>query len=138
MEVQVAVCGLILRKGKVLILRRAAADEFAERGFWTLPGGRVEVSEPPDDAVVREVKEETGLHVEVLKPINVWSGTRGDVWRIGIDYLCKAVGGAVKLSAEHDDYAWATLSDLGKMWVEDWVKETIFLAEQETARNSTA
>ncbi len=134
MEVQVAVCGVILKKGKVLVLKRATHDEFAERGSWTLPGGRVEVSEAPDDAVVREVKEETGLDVEILKPIKVWSGTKGAVWRIGIDYLCRLVGGDVKLSAEHDDYAWVSPSDLDRMKVDAWVKETAFLAKQETTR----
>ncbi len=138
MEVQVAVCGAVLRKGKVLVLRRATADEFAERGSWTLPGGRVEVSESPNDAVLREVKEETGLDVEIIKPIKVWSGTRGNVWRIGIDYLCKVVGGDVRLSLEHDDYAWASSRDLGRMHVDAWVKETTLLAKQETTRKGDA
>ena len=94
----------------------------------------MKVSEAPDDAVVREVKEETGLNVEIIKPIKVWSGTKGNIWRIGIDYLCNVVGGTVEISVEHDDYAWASSSDLDRMHVDAWVKETALLARREETR----
>ncbi len=138
MEVQVAVCGVILKEDKILLLKRADSDEFAKRGSWTFPAGRVNYCETPDDAVLREIKEETSLNVEILKPIKIWSKTRGAVWRISIDYLCKYVGGVTKLSTEHDDYVWASFKVLDRMAVDDWIKEDTFIAKQETTRKVDA
>jgi len=130
METQIAVCSVIPKEDRILLLRRVNSDEFAESGSWTLPGGRVKRCEPPDDAILREVKEETGLDVTVVKPFKIWSGTKGAVWRVSINYLCRFMGGTVKLSKDHDDYVWASLDDLDRMKVEKWIKETALLARQ--------
>jgi A/G-specific adenine glycosylase len=58
---------LIIRRGKLLIDRRK--PEGLLGGLWELPGGKVEPGEAPEQAVVREVREEVGLHVEVLEPL---------------------------------------------------------------------
>jgi ADP-ribose pyrophosphatase YjhB (NUDIX family) len=55
------VAGLILQEGKVLLVRRAGPS-----GLWMLPGGFVERDETMDRAVLREVKEETGLSAEII------------------------------------------------------------------------
>lgn len=138
MEVQIAVCGIILKRNRLLLLKRSNSDEFAERGAWTFPGGRVKRFEAPDNAILREVKEETDLDVEVLKPLKIWSGTKGTVWRVGIDYLCKFLNGNVKLSKEHDDYVWASFDELDGMKVEKWIKENAILARKETTKKSNS
>jgi 8-oxo-dGTP diphosphatase len=56
------VSGLIIRDGKVLLVRRGK-EPFL--GYWSLPGGSIEPGETPEEAVKREVLEETGLHVAV-------------------------------------------------------------------------
>ena len=56
------VSGLIFRGGQVLLVRRGTAPFL---GRWSLPGGRVEPGETPEQAVKREVREETGLDVDV-------------------------------------------------------------------------
>jgi 8-oxo-dGTP diphosphatase len=56
------VSALIVRDGRVLMVRRGK-EPF--EGYWSLPGGRVEPGETPQEAVRREVREETGLEVEV-------------------------------------------------------------------------
>jgi 8-oxo-dGTP diphosphatase len=71
MEVQVEVCGLILKENEILILKRASSKEFAKISSWTFPGGRVKHYKVPGDAVLREIKEETGLDVEIFRPIKV-------------------------------------------------------------------
>ena len=82
---------------------------------------------------MREVKEETDLDMTILKPIKIWSGTKGTMWRVSIEYLCRCLGGSVKLSKEHDDYVWASLDAFDRMNVEKWVKESAILTKQETA-----
>ena len=59
---RVGVGGVILRAGQVLLLLRKQAPEA---GTWSLPGGRVEFKERLEDAVVRELREELGVTVEV-------------------------------------------------------------------------
>ena len=59
---KVGVGGVILKDGKVLLLLRKKPPEV---GFWSLPGGRVEFGERLEDAVVRELREELGIIVEV-------------------------------------------------------------------------
>jgi 8-oxo-dGTP diphosphatase len=59
---KVGVGGVVLHDAKVLLLLRKKPPEA---GFWSLPGGRVEFMERVEDAVVRELKEELGIEVEI-------------------------------------------------------------------------
>jgi 8-oxo-dGTP diphosphatase len=59
---KVGVGGVIVQDGKVLLLLRKKPPEV---GFWSLPGGRVEFGERLEDAVIRELREELGITVEV-------------------------------------------------------------------------
>jgi ADP-ribose pyrophosphatase len=62
MSPKVGVGGVILNDGNVLLLLRKKPPEA---GFWSLPGGRVEFMERVEEAVVRELKEELGIVVEI-------------------------------------------------------------------------
>jgi ADP-ribose pyrophosphatase len=62
MSPKVGVGGVILQDARVLLLLRRKPPEA---GFWSLPGGRVEFMERVEDAVVRELKEELGIEVEI-------------------------------------------------------------------------
>jgi 8-oxo-dGTP pyrophosphatase MutT (NUDIX family) len=75
-----------------------------DRDAWNLPGGRVEPSESPWAAVVREVEEEVGLLVRVERPIGIYSvPEKAD---LVFNFLCVPVGGALRLSEEADDIRW--------------------------------
>jgi hypothetical protein len=99
--------GVVERDGQVLLLRRGPANEHAP-GEWEPVSGRVEPDESPAAAAVREVKEETGLDVEVAAPIATFRFLRGATRRecLGIAFHCRAAGGTVALSAEHDAARW--------------------------------
>jgi 8-oxo-dGTP diphosphatase len=86
-----------LEPNKVLLVKR---DTLPFKGFWALPGGRTEPGEAVERTIVREVKEETGLDVEIVRKIGEYheQGTRE-----GIEYnyypacfLVKVVGGELK------------------------------------------
>ena len=69
-------CGAaILRDGRLLLVKRLRPPEA---GTWSLPGGKVDFGEPVADAVRREIREEVGLEIELVRPL-------GLVELIGID-----------------------------------------------------
>jgi len=107
----VAAKAVIVKDGKVLILREALAhDSNTQAGHYQLPGGRVEPGEVFSDALAREIFEETGLEIEQEYPILV------DEWRpviknvphqiIGIFVVCRAKSPRIRLSDEHDGFEW--------------------------------
>lgn len=69
---RVAAYGLIVNKGRI-ILCRISEEVPSNVGEWTLPGGGIKFGEDPEAAVVREVFEETGLHVKVDDLVSVTS-----------------------------------------------------------------
>jgi 8-oxo-dGTP diphosphatase len=71
---RVAAYAVIVRAGEVLLSRLAPA--ISEDELWTLPGGGIEFGEHPDDAVVREVHEETGLDCRLGRPLWIGSAHR--------------------------------------------------------------
>ncbi len=90
--------------GRVLLQRRA------DDGLWGLPGGWLGVNEAPEAGVVREVREETGLEVEVVRlgsvtsrPASLPASPHGAV---GICYLCRSCGGLVRPDHESLELAW--------------------------------
>lgn len=88
--------------GRVLMHRRA------DSGLWSLPGGGVEVGEGAAAALVREVKEETGLDVAVEQLIGVYSDPRyvvayddGEVrQQFSLCFTCQVTGGDLLISEE--------------------------------------
>jgi ADP-ribose pyrophosphatase YjhB (NUDIX family) len=78
---RVAAYGLILREGRILLTRLAHRISADER--WHLPGGGVDHGEDPRDALVREIREETGLEAQVGETARVYSAHRPSMWREG-------------------------------------------------------
>jgi 8-oxo-dGTP diphosphatase len=109
----VVVAFLIERDGRLLMLRRSPAKDHAP-GEWEPGSGRVESGETPAAAVHREAREETGLEVEILGVVDTFHYYRGAAREeaIGIAFHCRPVGGALRLSPEHDAADWIPLDRL--------------------------
>ena len=114
---RVAAKALIVNdEGKVLVLREAKTYEEIIGRYGT-PGGRINPGEPFFDALKREVDEESGLEVEVGKPVHVdeWfpviKGVPNHI--VGMFLLCRPVTNEVRLSLEHDDYKWISPEEAG-------------------------
>ncbi len=101
--------------GKFLTLRRTHTAPMGAL-LWDLPGGIVTWGEKPLSAIRREIKEETGLTVKNLTPVDVKThvSTRGEYW-ITVIYTAYVKSGKFSVSWEHDLYAWVTKTEFLKL-----------------------
>ena len=107
----VAVATLIVREGRVLALRRAP-DNLAGPGLWETVSGRVEQGEQPLAAALREVSEECGLEVRIdPRPVAAYAAERRGKPMIVILYRADYLSGEVRISHEHDQFAWLTAGE---------------------------
>ena len=104
---RLAVNAYLLKDNKFLLLKRATPPFI-----WAPPGGHLEPDEDPEKGLHREVREETGLEIEVLGVANTWFGQWRNEPLLAIDYLTRYRSGSVKLSAEHSDYRWLAMDEL--------------------------
>jgi ADP-ribose pyrophosphatase YjhB (NUDIX family) len=112
---QLAVSAAIFRDSRILLVRRARSPA---RGFYSLPGGRVEFGESLHAALHREVAEETALTIEIVE-LAGWrevlpSATGGGHYLI-LSFAARWVAGEPVLNDELDDFSWRApdaLSDL--------------------------
>ena len=87
----VGVGGVVVHEGRVLLIRRGKQPLY---GRWVVPGGTVELGEPLEEALVREMREETGLEVEPFELLTVFDRIERDGERVLyhyviVDYLCR-------------------------------------------------
>jgi len=99
--------------GRLLLVRRAH-DPGA--GLWSVPGGRCRPGEPAPEACVREVAEETGLVVDVLRPAGrvERDGLPGTVYDID-DFVCVVVGGTAVAGDDAAELRWVTAAEFATL-----------------------
>lgn len=110
----VGVGGVLIRDGKVLLIRRGKPPLY---GRWVVPGGTVELGESLEQALVREMREETGLEVVPLEILTVFDRIERDGDRVVyhyviVDYLCRWLGGEARAASDALEAVWAALDDL--------------------------
>ena len=97
--------------GKILLLKRSSKQDFSG-GIWEYITGRMDQFEEPEDALRREIKEEAGVTVKVIKPISIFHIFRGERTAenelVGIMYWCTTDSNRVLISEEHTDYQWVS------------------------------
>ena len=82
-QFHITVKGIVIYEGKTLILKRVRPSSDG-LGYWELPGGGLEYGEDPHQALVRELKEETGLDIEIIKPVYTFTAIRPHYQTVGI------------------------------------------------------
>ena len=100
-------------ENKYLFVRRATSFKVGPQK-WDIPGGRIEIEEKLEDALRREVREETSMQLEkvdsLLAAQDIFVHDK-DLHVIRLTYAGSATGDVV-ISEEHDDYRWMTIAEL--------------------------
>lgn len=104
----VGVGAVIVHEGRVLLVQRGTEPA---KGRWSIPGGLIEVGEMLTEAVVREVREETGLIVEPVELVELLDRIHRDEGRVRYhyviaDYLCRVIGGTLTAASDADAVRW--------------------------------
>jgi nucleoside triphosphatase len=119
--------GLVVRQdGKILLVR-----SHKWGGLYSVPGGHVEFGEKLEEAVVREVAEETGLKVRPRQLLLVQDAIYpAEFYRprhfIFFDYLCDLVSGEVRLDMDElQEYAWLDPQESLKLELEPYTRRLV-------------
>ena len=127
---QLAVSAAIFRDGKILLVRRAKSPA---RGFYSLPGGRVEFGETLHIALHREVDEETALKIEIAGLAGwreVVPGAGGGGHYLIMSFAARWASGEPVLNDEHDDFRWLAPESLDDLKVTGGLQEIIEAARR--------
>ncbi len=118
------------REGRVLLVERGKPPGV---GLWTVPGGRLEPNETLAQAVAREVREETGLVVEVGALACVVERMGDDFHFVILDYLARVIGGTLAAGSDARAATFASATELARLPLTDGLETLI-----ERARKSYA
>src|SRR5690606_29081076 len=120
----IVTCAIIVQHGKILICQRSNTMDLPLK--WEFPGGKVEPGEDEEATIVREIREELHLDIEVvkrLKPVEHDYPT----FRIRlVPFIANVVAGELLLE-EHADAKWVTVGELGQY---DWAPADVPIVEQ--------
>jgi 8-oxo-dGTP diphosphatase len=113
----VGVGAIVLDRGRVLLVERGNPPLA---GYWSLPGGVLEVGETLEEAVRREVLEETGLVVEPAGVVEVFERIvrdpqgRPEYHYVLVDYLCRVKGGTLAAATDAAQAEWVPRERLSR------------------------
>jgi 8-oxo-dGTP diphosphatase len=109
--VRLTVDGVIVEEGKILLIKRGNEPY---KGLWALPGGFVEYGETTEKAVVREVKEETGLLCNIVKLVGVYSDPDRDPrgHTVSVVYMLKVSTGHISAGDDAVKACWFPVDEL--------------------------
>jgi 8-oxo-dGTP diphosphatase len=125
---QLAVSAVIFRDGKVLLVRRARSPA---KGIYSLPGGRVEFGESLHTALHREVREETGLDIEIIALAGwreVLPAAGGGGHYVIMSFAARWAAGEPVLNEEHDDFRWLKPEEFGDLKLTGGLVEVVSAA----------
>jgi 8-oxo-dGTP diphosphatase len=117
--------GAVIRddKGRLLLVKRGHEPGA---GLWSLPGGRIEPGETDAEALVREMREETGLEIAPGPLLGTVRRPAGDGDVVDIrDYTATVTGGTLMAGDDAADARWVSAADLGSLAITEGLVEAL-------------
>ncbi len=107
----VVACALINEYGKVLINERPVGKDYA--GYWEFPGGKVDEGETPEEAIIRELKEEINIDVtgSCLAPLSFTEKQYDNYYVVVLLYVCRRWNGHI-MPMEEQELAWVNPKEI--------------------------
>jgi len=110
-------------KGRILLVKHKPERGGFWRGKWICPGGALELGETIDEGIKREVKEETGLEIDLVKLLlpydRIVKSTDGvSLHVVYIDCLAKLVGGELEVGSDVGEALWVEKQNINQIWGE--------------------
>lgn len=121
--------GALIYQGDSILLVQRGNEPL--KGFWSLPGGAVETGEYLEDAIAREVLEETGLHVKPLRIATVFERIMRDetggaeYHYVLVDYFCDLLGGVLQAGDDSAQAEWVPLRELDRFSLTEGTRQVI-------------
>jgi len=112
-------CAVVIKDGKVLATQRSEKMNLPLK--WEFPGGKINCDETEIDCIHRELKEELGIEIEILKKLHPCSFDYGEFSINLIPYVSRYLSGEIILT-EHKDFKWLTRDELLSL---DWAPADI-------------
>lgn len=103
---RILVKGILKYEDKYLVVRRWYDDRVSVPYQWEFIDGAIEFAEDPDKAVLRHIYEQARISAVIDKLLYTWSFTTGEVFNIGISYLCATSYDNVVMSEDLVNYRW--------------------------------
>ena len=131
MKADIIVKGIIFNRnlGKILLIQRSENDPTGAN-TWENAGGNIEYGEIPEEAMIREMTEETGITEITIERVAYVTLVNAEEPYLIIAYLCEAQAENVTLSNEHQAFIWADKDEcrnmLPKTIIDDFEKHKIF------------
>lgn len=115
-------CAIIVENGRVLATRRSETMPHPLK--WEFPGGKLKAGESPELCIVREIREELGIEVEVKQVLEPVTHHYQEHSIKLIPIICHILEGIISLT-EHMEYSWIEPAELGKL---DWLEADVKVA----------
>jgi ADP-ribose pyrophosphatase YjhB (NUDIX family) len=116
------------RRGSILLVERG---RHPLKGYWSIPGGLVETGETLDEALRREVLEETGLRVKPVEMFGIFERVmrdargRAEYHYLLLDYVCSVTGGKLRAGDDVARVEWVTRRRLGDYKMTEGTRDVI-------------
>ena len=118
-------CAIILNStGKILVTQRSATMPLPLK--WEFPGGKIETGETAEECLIREIKEELNIEIEITGSLSPNDHQYPNKLIRLIPFICRQTGGDLALK-EHAEYKWLDDKDLLDL---DWAEADIPIVKQ--------